>query len=157
MNDHGIPDSAEGFSVFAVDADWPQSRQVMGHGHDRVTGDMHVYLRFGSPHFDPEAAHVQVYSASSGNAETGEALGRAFEDYHYPEEPPSDVPASEPVTITADGQPMTLELWRIGSTRRWVARGRAGSTDVVLSGAEIEPSELNLVRVTDLTSFSPLG
>ncbi|MFJ9850594.1 hypothetical protein [Streptomyces sp. NPDC101150] len=30
------------------------------------------------------------------------------------------------------------------------------STEVVLSGAEIEPSELSLVRVSDLTSFSHL-
>jgi hypothetical protein len=28
------------------------------------------------------------------------------------------------------------------------------STDVVLSGSEIEPSGLSLVRVSDLTSFS---
>lgn len=39
MNDQGTPGSAEGFSVFAVDADWPQSRQVTGHGHNRVTGE----------------------------------------------------------------------------------------------------------------------
>ncbi|MFJ5213059.1 hypothetical protein [Streptomyces nigra] len=94
-------------------------------------------------------------SASSGNAEAGDALERAFEDYYHPgEEPPASQPASEPVTITTDGEPMTLELWRNSSNRYWVARGCVESTELVLSGAEIEPSELSLVRVSDLTSFS---
>ncbi|MFE7245372.1 hypothetical protein [Streptomyces sp. NPDC057580] len=78
MNDQGTPGSAEGFSVFAVDANWPESRQVTGHGYNRATGDIHVYLWFGSPYFDPQAEHVTVFSASSGNAEASEALEGAF-------------------------------------------------------------------------------
>ncbi|MFF4795681.1 hypothetical protein ACFY2M_39635 [Streptomyces sp. NPDC001276] len=156
-NDQGIPGSAEGFSVFAVDANWPESRQVTGHGYNRATGDIHVYLWFGSPYFDPQVEHVTVFSASCGNAEASEALERAFEIYYHPgEEPPASLPASEPVAITTDGKPMTFELWRNSSNRYWVARGCVESTDVVLSGSEIEPSELCLVRVcvSDLTSFS---
>lgn len=159
MNDQGTPGSADDFSVFAVDATWPESRQVTGHGHNRATGDIHVYLWFGSPYFDPEVEHVTVCSASSGNAEAGEALERAFEIYHHPvEEPPAGLPASEPVTITTDGYPKTFELWRNSSNRYWVARGCVESTELVLSGSEIEPSELSLVRVSDLASFSnPFG
>lgn len=154
MNGQGTPGSAEDFSVFAVDADWPESRQVMGHGDSRVTGDVHVYLWFGSPHFDAEAEHVTVLSASSGNTEATEALERDFELYVHPgEEPPASLPASESVTITADGNPLTFECWRNNNNSYWVARGRIGSTEVVLSGS-IEPSELSLVRVSDLTSFS---
>ncbi|WP_329389897.1 hypothetical protein OG625_37560 [Streptomyces sp. NBC_01351] len=56
---------------------------------------------------------------------------------------------------------MTFELWRNSSNRCWVARGCVERTDVILSGSEVDPSELSLVRVTDLTSFStpfaPLG
>ncbi|MFB6552382.1 hypothetical protein [Streptomyces sp. NPDC056405] len=155
MNDQGIPGTAEGFSVFAVDANWTESRQVTGHGYDRVTGEIHVYLWFGSPYFDPEVEHVTVLSASSGNAEAGDALKRAFEDYYHPgEEPPASLPESEPVTIATDGKPMTFELWRNSNKRYWVARGCVEGTEVVLSGSEIEPSELSLVRVSDLTSFS---
>ncbi|TQE32314.1 hypothetical protein Sipo7851_24020 [Streptomyces ipomoeae] len=162
MHVQGNPGSAEGFSVFAVDGSWPESRQVTGHGYNRVTGDIHVYLWFGSPYFDPEVEHVTVLSASSGNAEAGDALERAFEDYYHPgEEPPASLPASEPVTVTTDGKPMTFELWRNSSNRYWVARGCVESTELVLSGTEIEPGELSLVRVSDLTSFSnpfaPLG
>ncbi|MCX4486396.1 hypothetical protein OG890_21000 [Streptomyces anulatus] len=154
MNGQDTPGSAKGFSVFAVDANWPESRQVMGHGHSRVTGDVHVYLWFGSPHFDAEAEHVTVLSASSGNAESTEALERDFELYVHPgEEPPASLPASVPVTISADGKPLTFECWRNSSNPSWVARGRIGSTEVVLSGS-IEPSMLSLVRVSDLTSFS---
>lgn len=155
MNDQGTPGSAEGFGVFAVDADWPESRQVTGHGYNRATGDIHVYLWFGSPYFDPQVEHVTVFSASSGNAEASEALARAFEIYYHPgEEPPASLPASEPVIITTDGKPMTFELWRNSSSRCWVARGCVESTEVVLSGSEIEPSALSLVRVSDLASFS---
>ncbi|MFD0268625.1 hypothetical protein ACFVGY_18945 [Streptomyces sp. NPDC127106] len=162
MNDQGTPGSAEGFSVFAVDAGWPESRQVTGHGYNRVTGHIHVYLWFGSPHFDPQVEHVTVLSASSGNAEASEALERAFEIHYHPgEEPPASLPASQPVTITTDGKPMAFELWRNSSNRDWVARGCIESTELVLSGSGIEPSELSLVRVSDLTSFSnpfaPLG
>lgn len=162
MNDQGTPDSAKGFSVFAVDANWPESRQVTGHGYNRVTGDIHVYLWFGSPYFDPEVEHVTVFSASSGNTEASEALERAFEDYFHPnKESPTIPPASEPLTITTDGKPMTFELWRNRNNRYWVARGCVESTEVILSGSEIEPSELSLGRVSDLTSFSnplvPLG
>ncbi|MEV5083480.1 hypothetical protein AB0K74_33285 [Streptomyces sp. NPDC056159] len=141
MNDQGIPGPADGFSVFAVDASWPESRQVTGHGYNRATGAIHVYLWFGSPYFDPQVEHVTVFSA--------------FEVYYHPgEEPPASLPASEPVTITTDGKPMPFELWRNSSNRYWVARGCVESTEVVLSGSEIEPSELSLVRVSDLTSFS---
>ncbi|WP_405584104.1 hypothetical protein [Streptomyces sp. NBC_01092] len=162
MNDQGTSGSAEGFSVFAVDANWPESRQVMGHGSDQVTGDIYVRLWFGSPYYDPQVEHVTVLSASSGNAEAGETLERALEMYYHPgEEHPAGLPASEPVTITTDGKPMTFELWRNSSNRYWVARGCVESTELVLSGFEIEPSELSLVRVSDLTSFSnpfpPLG
>lgn len=48
MNDQGL--SEEGFSIFAVDADWPESRKVVGHSYDQVTGDVHVSLWFGSPY-----------------------------------------------------------------------------------------------------------
>ncbi|WP_329124683.1 hypothetical protein [Streptomyces sp. NBC_01353] len=156
MNDQGTLGSAEGFSVFAVDANWPESRQVTGHGYNRATGDIHVYLWFGSPHFDPQVEHVTVFSASSGNTEAREALERALEIYYHPveESPAAGLPATEPVTITTDGKPMTFELWRNSSNRYWVARGCVESTEVVLSGSEIEPSELSLVRVSDLTSFS---
>ncbi len=155
MNDQGTPGSAEGFSVFAVDANWPESRQVTGHGYNRATGDIHVYLWFGSPYFDPQVEHVTVFTASSGNAETSEALQRAFEIYFHPaEESPAGLPASEPVIITTDGKPVAFELWRNSSHRHWVARGCVESTEVVLSGTEIEPRELSLVRVSDLTSFS---
>lgn len=155
MNDQGNPGSAEGFSVFAVDATWPKSRQVTGHGYNRATGHAHVYLWFGSPYFDPQVEHVTVFSASSGNAEASEALERAFEMYFHPEkEPPASLPASEPVTITTDGKPLTFELWRNSSNRYWVARGGIKSTEVILSGSETEPSKLSLVRVSDLTSFS---
>lgn len=141
--------------VFVVDANWPESWQVTGHGYDTATGDIHVYLWFGSPCFDPEVEHVTVFSASSGNAEADEALERAFESYlHSGEEYQASPPASEPVTITTDGKPMTFELWRNSSNRYWVARGCVESTEVVLSGSEIEPSELSLVRVSDLPSFS---
>jgi hypothetical protein len=162
VNDQGRPGSAEGFGVYAVDADWPESRQVTGHGYNRVTGDIHVYLWFGSPHFDPEVEHITVFSASSGNAEAAYALERAFEDSFHPgEEPTAGLPASEPVTIATDGKPLTFELWRNSSNRHWVARGSVESTELVLSGAEIEPGELSLVRVSDLASFSnpfaPLG
>ncbi|MFJ9413569.1 hypothetical protein ACIRPT_05310 [Streptomyces sp. NPDC101227] len=157
MNDQGAPGWAEGFSIFAVDAEWPESRQVTGHGYNRATGDSHAYLWFGSPYFDPQVEHVTVFSGSSGNAEAGEALERAFEIYHHPgEEPPAGLPASESVTITTAGKPATFELWRNSSNRSWVARGCVETTEVVLSGAEIEPSELSLVRVSDLTSFSNL-
>ncbi|WP_371658043.1 hypothetical protein [Streptomyces sp. NBC_00280] len=153
MNDQGL--STEGFSIFAIDANWPESRQVMGHGYDEVTGDIHVSLWFGSPYFDPQAEHVTVFSASSGNAEAGEALERAFGMYyHSAEELLVGLPAAEPVTITTDGNPMTFELWRNSVNRCWIARGCVESTEVVLSGSEIEPSELSLVRVSDLTSFS---
>ncbi|MFE2642701.1 hypothetical protein [Streptomyces nigra] len=153
MKAHGSPRSTEGFSVFAVDANWPESRQVKGRGYDSDTGDTHVCLWFGSPYFDPQVEHVTVFSASSGNARTSEALEEAFEIYYHPgEEPPASLPASEPVTITADGEPITFELWR--NNRYWVARGRIERTDVVLSGSGIEPSELSLVRASDLTSFS---
>jgi hypothetical protein len=155
MNDQGSSSSAECFSVFAVDATWPESRQVMGHGYDPTTGNIHVYLWFGSPYFDPDVEHVTVFSASSGNAEASEALERAFEiSLHPGEEPPASLPTSEPVIITADGKPLGFELWRNSSNRYWVARGCVGSTEVVLSGSEIEPSELSLVRVGDLTSLS---
>ncbi|MFF2644936.1 hypothetical protein ACFVUB_34480 [Streptomyces niveus] len=155
MNDRGNPGLAEGFSIFAVDATWPESRQVTGHGHNRDTGDAHVNLWFGSPHFDPQVEHVSVFSASSGNAEAGDALERDFEIYLHPgEEPPASLPASEPVTITTDGKPLTFELWRNSSNRYWVARGHIKNTEVILSGSEIEPGELSLVRVSDLTSFS---
>ncbi|WP_328885791.1 hypothetical protein [Streptomyces sp. NBC_00316] len=39
-------------------ANWPESRQVTGHGHNRAAGDIHVYLWFGSPHFDPQITPV---------------------------------------------------------------------------------------------------
>ncbi|GHH09641.1 hypothetical protein [Streptomyces lanatus] len=155
MTGQGTPLSAEGFSIFAVDANWPESRQVMGHGYDEITGDIHVTLWFGSPYYDPQVEHLTVFSASSGNAEAGEALQRAFGMYYHPgEEPPAEFPASEPVTITTDGKPMTFELWRNSGNRCWIARGRVETTEVVLSGYEIEPGELSLVRVSDLTSFS---
>lgn len=65
-----------------------------------------MYLWFGSPCFDPEVEHVTVLSASSGDAEAGEALARAFEDYcQAGEEPPASLPTSEPVTVTTDGKP----------------------------------------------------
>ncbi|MFF3895435.1 hypothetical protein ACFYY3_20030 [Streptomyces sp. NPDC001812] len=159
MNDQGTPGSADGFRVVAVDADWPESRQFMGSGYNHVTGDIHVYLWFGSASYDPQVEHVTVFSASSGNAEAGEALERALEDYCHPdEEPPAGLPASAPVTITAEGKPVTFELWRNSSTPHWVARGRVESTEVVLSGSETEPSELRLVRVNDLAAYSaPIG
>ncbi|MEU2549614.1 hypothetical protein ABZ618_30025 [Streptomyces roseolus] len=155
MHDRGAPGSAEGFGVFAVDADWPESRQVTGHGHTPASGDAHVYLWFGSPHVDPEAAHVTVLSATSGNAEAGEALERAFETFHHPdEETPAGLPVFAPVAITTDGEPVTFELWRSGGNPRWVARGHVGRTDVILTGGGVEPGELSLIRVTDLTSFT---
>ncbi|MFI1097776.1 hypothetical protein [Streptomyces sp. NPDC020917] len=155
MNDHGTPGSAEGFGVFAVDAAWPQSRQITGHGHNPAAGDIHVYLWFGHPYFDPEVEHVSVFSGSSGNAQAGEALEQAFEDAFDPDgEAPAGLPASEPVTVTADGSPREFELWRNSGNGYWVARGRVGSTEVVLSGSGIEPGELSLVRVSDLTTLS---
>ncbi|MFF7813502.1 hypothetical protein ACFZCF_16530 [Streptomyces sp. NPDC007945] len=155
MNGQGIFGAAAGLDVFAVDADWPESRQVTGHGHDRTSGDSHVYLWFGSPHFDPEVAHLTVLSASPGNAETGEAMERAVEHYHYPDENlPADLPASEPVTLTVDGVPATFELWRNAANGYWIARGRVAHTDVVVYGSGTEPGELALVRVSDPTSFS---
>ncbi|WP_405808436.1 hypothetical protein OG524_36110 [Streptomyces sp. NBC_01520] len=155
MNDHGTPASADGFRVVAVDADWPESRQYTGSGYNRITGDIHVYLWFGSPYFDPQVEHVTVFSASSGNAKVSEALEDALEDYCHPGEgPPSSLPASEPVTITADGKPVTFELWRNSSNPYWVARGCVESTEVVLSGSGIESSELRLVCVNDLAAYS---
>ncbi len=85
-----------------------------------------MWLWFGSPHFDPQVQHVTVLSASSGNAETSEAWSGL----------------------------LTFELWRNSSNRYWLARGCVESTELVLSGSKIEPSELSLVRVSDLTSFS---
>ncbi|MBD9722358.1 hypothetical protein PV755_36185 [Streptomyces caniscabiei] len=153
MNDQGL--STEGVDIFAVDASWPASRQVMGHGYDEVTGDVHVSLWFGSPHFDLQAEHVTVVSASSGNAEAGVVLERALGIYYgLGEESLDGLPASESVTLTTDGNPTTFELWRNSVNRCWVARGRVESTEVVLSGSEIEPGELTLVRVSDLTSFT---
>ena len=58
MDDHGL--STEGFNIFALDASWPDSRQVMGHAYDEVTGAVHVSLWFGSPYYDPQAEHVTV-------------------------------------------------------------------------------------------------
>ncbi|MDX3453847.1 hypothetical protein PV396_18165 [Streptomyces sp. ME02-8801-2C] len=152
MNDHGL--YTEGFSIFSIDADWPESRQVMGHSYDSVTGDVRLTLWFGSPYYDYQVAHMTVLSASSGNAEADEALERAYAMYcHLGEERPDSLPASEPVTITVDGNPVTFELWRNSVHSSWVARGRVESTEVVLSGYDVEPSELSLVRVSDLTSF----
>ncbi|MFB7293699.1 hypothetical protein [Actinacidiphila glaucinigra] len=155
MNDQGIPVPANGFRVVAVDADWPESRQFMGSGHNQVTGDIHVFLWFGSASYDSQAEHVRVFSASSGNAEAGEALEDALEDYCHPGEGlPTGLPVSEPITITADGKPVTFELWRNGGNPYWVARGRVENTEVVLSGSEIEPSQLRLVCVDDLAAYS---
>ncbi|WP_235618308.1 hypothetical protein [Streptomyces sp. CB02400] len=155
INDQGIPDSAGGFRVVAVDADWPESRQFKGGGYNRVTGDIHVYLWFGSASYDPQVEHVMVFSASSGGTKASEALADALEDYcHAGEGLPASLPVSEPVTITADGKPVTFELWRNSSDHCWVARGRVESTEVVLSGSEIEPSELRLVRVNGLAAYS---
>lgn len=155
MNDQGIPGSADGFRVVAVDADWPESRQFKGGGYNRVTGDIHVYLWFGSASYDPQVEHVIVFSASSGDAKASEVLADALEDYCHPGEGlPASLPASEPVTITADGKPVTFDLWRNSSNHCWVARGRVESTEVVLSGSEIEPSELRLVRENDLAAYS---
>ncbi|MEW2118726.1 hypothetical protein AB0945_26740 [Streptomyces sp. NPDC005474] len=153
MNDHGL--WTEGFSIFAVDAGWPESRQVMGHGYDQVTGDVHMSLWFGSPYYDYQVEHINVVSVSSGNAEAGKALERALAMYCHPgEESLDSLPASEPVTITTDGNSTPFELWRNSANRYWVARGRVESTEVVLSGYEIEPGELSLVRLSDLTSLS---
>ncbi|GHF33421.1 hypothetical protein [Streptomyces griseoluteus] len=106
MNDQGIPGSAEGFSIFAVDANWPESRQVTGHGYNRATGDIHVYLWFGSPYFDPQVEHVTVFSASSGNAEAGEALERAFEIYFHPaRNPPPTCRPPNPSPSPQTGNP----------------------------------------------------
>ncbi|MFF4582051.1 hypothetical protein ACFY15_27255 [Streptomyces sp. NPDC001373] len=159
MNEQGIPGAPEGFTAFGVEADWPQSRQVTGHGHNRVGGDAHVHLWFGSPHFDPEVAHVTVSSVSPGNPEAEEALQRGFEDYfHTDGEPPADLPAPGPVTVTVEGEPVVFELWRAGGSRGWVARGRTRTTEVVLSGSGVDPEGLGLVRVSDLTCFSnPFG
>ncbi|KJY33515.1 hypothetical protein [Streptomyces katrae] len=155
MNEHGIPGAPEGFTAFGVAADWPQSRQVTGHGHSRLSGDAHVYLWYGSPHFDPEVEHVTVCSASSGNPEAEEALRRGFEDYfHIDQAPWTSLPAPEPVTVTADGKPVGCELWRDSGRRCWVARGRAGAMELVLSGSGIDPEGLGLVSVSDLTCFS---
>ncbi|MFF7679997.1 hypothetical protein [Actinacidiphila glaucinigra] len=157
MNDQGAPVSANRFKVVAVDADWPESRQFMGSGHNQVTGDMHVFLWFGSASYDAQAEHVRVFSASSGNAEVEEVLEDALEDYCHPDEGlPADRPVPEPVTVTvtADGKPARLEVWRNGSNAHWVARGRVESTEVVLSGTGIEPGELRLVRVDDLAAYS---
>ncbi len=155
MRDRGTPDSAEGFGVFGVDAAWPESRQVTGHGYTPASGDAHVYLWFGSPLFDPEVAHVTVLSASLGNEEAGEALERAFEPFYHPdEEPPVSLPVFEPVTITTDGEPVAFELWRSSGNPRWVARGYVERTDVILTGAGVDPGELSLIRVTDLSTFT---
>ncbi|MFE5894715.1 hypothetical protein ACFQ6E_38035 [Streptomyces sp. NPDC056462] len=155
MNDQGTPASADGFRVVAVDADWPESRQFMGGGDNQVTGDIHVCLWFGSASYDPEVEHVMVFSASSGNAKAGEALEDALEDYCHPGEGlPAGLPVSEHITITAEGKPVTFELWRNSSNPYWVARGRVENTEVVLSGSEVEPSELRLVRVHDLAAYS---
>ncbi|MEU5519822.1 hypothetical protein AB0L56_31210 [Streptomyces sp. NPDC052079] len=155
MNDQGTPGLADGFRVVAVDADWPESRQFMGSGDNRVTGDIHVYLWFGSASYDTEVEHVMVFSASSGNTKAGEALKDALEDYCHPGEgPPASLPVSEPITITAEGKPVTFELWRNSSNPYWVARGRVENTEVVLSGSEIEPTDLRLVRVNDLAAYS---
>ncbi|MDX2704489.1 hypothetical protein PV350_16660 [Streptomyces sp. PA03-6a] len=155
MNDQGTPVSAGGFRVVAVDADWPESRQFMGGGDSRVTGDIHVSLWFGSASYDPQVEHVMVFSASSGSAKASEALEDALEDYCHPGEGlPASLPVSEPITITADGKPVTFELWRNSSNPYWVARGRVEYTEVVLSGYEIEPSELRLALVNDLAAYS---
>ncbi|MBD0422296.1 hypothetical protein H0H10_24590 [Streptomyces sp. TRM S81-3] len=155
MDDQGTPVSPDGFRVVAVDADWPESRQFMGGGDNQVTGDIHVCLWFGSASYDPQVEHVMVFSASSGNAKASEALEDALEDYCHPGEGlPASLPVSEPITITAEGKPVTFELWRNSSTPYWVARGRVENTEVVLSGFETEPSELRLVRVNDLATYS---
>ncbi|MER6407171.1 hypothetical protein ABT269_27455 [Streptomyces viridosporus] len=155
MNDQGTPGSADGFKVVAVDADWPESRQFMGGGDNQVTGDIHVCLWFGSASCDPQVEHVMVLSASSGNAKADEALEDALEDYCHPGEgSPASLPVSEPITITAEGKPVTFELWRNSSNPYWVARGRVENTEVVLSGSGTEPSELRLVRVNDLAAYS---
>ncbi|MEU6683701.1 hypothetical protein [Streptomyces sp. NPDC046832] len=155
MNDQGTPVSADDFRVFAVDADWPESRQFMGSGHNQVTGDIHVCLWFGSASYDPQVEHVRVFSASSGNAKAGEALEDALEDYcHAGEGLPAGLPVSEPITITAEGKPVPFELWRNSSNPYWVARGRVENTEVVLSGSGTDPSELCLVRVHDLAAYS---
>lgn len=155
MNDQGTPVAANRFRVVAVDADWLESRQFMGSGHNQVTGDMHVFLWFGSASYDAQAEHVRVFSASSGNAEVGEVLEDALEDYCHPDEGlPADRPVAAPITITADGKPATFELWRNGGNPHWVARGCVENAEVVLSGAGIEPGELRLVSVDDLAAYS---
>ncbi|MFG3191225.1 hypothetical protein [Streptomyces omiyaensis] len=158
----GAPAVFDVLDVFGVDADWPESRQFTGHGHDRTTGDAHVSLWFGSPLFDAEVPHVTVFSGSSGNPENDEALERAFGTCPHPDgEAPVAPPPSRPVTLTADGRALTFELWRAGDGERWVARGRVGDTVVVLSGVGTEPGELRLTRVTGpagfTTPFAPLG
>ncbi|MEU3983470.1 hypothetical protein AB0F77_25860 [Streptomyces sp. NPDC026672] len=155
MNDQGTLVSADGFRAVAVDADWPESRQFMGGGDNQVTGDIHVCLWFGSASYDPQVKHVMVFSASSGNAKASEALEDALEDYCHPGEGiPAGPPFSEPITITAEGKPVTFEIWRNSSNPYWVARGRIDNTEVVLSGSEIEPNELRLVHVNDLAAYS---
>ncbi|WP_369275620.1 hypothetical protein AB5J55_41745 [Streptomyces sp. R11] len=155
MNDQATPVSTDAFRVVAVDADWPETRQFMGGGDNQVTGDIHVCLWFGSASYDPQVEHVMVFSASSGNAKASEALEDALEDYCHPGGGlPASLPVSEHITITAEGKPVTFELWRNSSNHYWVARGRVENTEVVLSGSKTEPSELRLVRVNDLAAYS---